>query len=387
MNLAKTTPSPFFVSTWIDLLGAWVHRFPGFWNWLGNVETHVLADHLAGRRIEQPIYISGLARSGSTILLEILALHDTTATHAYKDFPPVLTPYFWNWFLDRAQKRDTVAVERAHGDGITVTPESPEALEEVLWMAFFPHVHDPRYSSVLNAATAAPAFASFYRNHLCKLLWLRGGTRYLAKGNYNITRLEYLLQLFPDARFVIPVREPVSHIASLQRQHERFCKVHREDPRALRYMQRVGHFEFGLDRRAINMGDSSETVAIMAAWQQGRDVEGLARLWRNVHQYILDRLEASPTLRDATLILRFEDLCDASETTLRAVFAHCRLPVGDDFVANAAARVRKPSYCDVTFDAEALETIAALTSPVAVRFGYGTKSYENSLHRYRFLTS
>lgn len=372
MNIAKTTQSPFFVSTWVDLLGAWVNGSPGFWKWLGNVETQALADHIAGIRIEQPIYISGLARSGSTILLEILALHDTTATHAYKDFPPVLTPYFWNWFLDRAQKRDTVAVERAHGDGIAVTPDSPEALEEVLWMVFFPHVHDPAHSNVLDAATDAPAFASFYRNHLRKLLWLRGGARYLAKGNYNITRLEYLLQLFPDARFVMPVREPMSHIASLQRQHNHFCRIHRDDPRALRYMQRVGHFEFGLDRRAINTGNTSEAAAIMAAWQQGRDVEGLARLWRNVHKHIVDRLEASPALRDATLIVRFEDLCDAPESTLRAVFDHCRLPVGDHFVAHAAARLRKPSYYEAAFDTEALETIAALTLPVAVRFGYGT---------------
>jgi hypothetical protein len=374
MNRAKTTQSPFFVSTGVDLFGAWVHRWPGFWKWLGNIETQALADHIAGVRIEQPIYISGLARSGSTILLEILALHDTAVTHAYKDFPPVLTPYFWNWFLDRAQRRDTVAVERAHGDGIAVTPDSPEALEEVLWMAFFPHVHDPLRSNVLDAATDAPAFALFYRNHLRKLLWLRGGTRYLAKGNYNITRLEYLLQLFPDARFVIPVREPVSHIASLLRQHERFCQMHGANPRALRYMQRVGHFEFGLDRRAINTGDGSEAAAIMAAWQQGREVEGLARLWRNVHTHIVERLEASPALRDATLIVRFEDLCDAPEATLRAVFAHCRLPVGDDFVANAAARLRKPSYYEVAFDAAVLETIVTLTSPVAVQFGYGTKS-------------
>ena len=374
MNSAKTTQSPFFVSTGVDLLGAWVHRWPGFWKWLGNVETQALADHIAGVRIEQPIYISGLARSGSTVLLEILARHDSTVTHAYKDFPPVLIPYFWNWFLERAQQRNTVAVERAHGDGIAVTPDSPEALEEVLWMVFFPHVHDPRRSNVLDAATDAPAFASFYRNHLRKLLWLRGGSRYLAKGNYNITRLEYLLQLFPDARFVIPVREPVSHVASLLRQHERFCHMHSANPRALRYMQRVGHFEFGLDRRAINTGDGSEAAAIMAAWQQGREVEGLARLWRNVHTHIIERLDASPALCDATLIVRFEDLCDAPEPTLRAVFAHCCLPVGDDFVAHEAARLRKPGYYDVAFDAAALDTIATLTSPVTVRFGYGTKS-------------
>ena len=374
MHLAQTTPSPFVVSTWVDLLGAWVNRSPGFWKWLGNVETRVLADHIASLRIEQPIYISGLARSGSTILLELLALHDATATHAYKDFPPVLTPYFWNWFLDRAQKRNTVAVERVHGDGIAVTPDSPEALEEVLWMAFFPHVHDPTHSHVLDATTDAPAFASFYGNHLRKLLWLRGGTRYVAKGNYNTTRLAYLLKLFPDARFIIPVREPASHIASLLRQHKRFCQIQREDLRTLRYMQRVGHFEFGFDRRAINTGDGSEAAAIMAAWRQGRDVEGLARLWCNVYQHIVDRLEVSPALRDAMLIVRFEDLCDVPESTLRAVFDHCRLPVGDDFVAHAAARLRKPSSDEATLDAAALETIATLTSPVAVRFGYETTS-------------
>jgi hypothetical protein len=46
--------------------------------------------------------------------------------------------------------------------------------------------------------------------------------------------------------------------------------------------------------------------------------------------------------------------------------------VGDHFVAHAAARLRKPSYYEAAFDTEALETIAALTLPVAVRFGYGT---------------
>jgi hypothetical protein len=158
------------------------------------------------------------------------------------------------------------------------------------------------------------------------------------------------------------------------RQHERFCQTHRDDPRALRYMQRVGHFEFGLDRRAINTGDSAAAGAIMTAWQQGRDAEGLARLWRNVHAHIIARLDASPTLADAVLIVRFEDLCDAPASTLGAVFDHCHLHVDAGFMANAAARIRRPRHDDAAFDAATLETIVALTSPVAVQFGYGTES-------------
>src|ERR671911_386811 len=123
MNTAQPTRSPYAVSKWIDWLGGWVNRSPGFWRWLGNMETRLLTEQIADIRIEQPIYISGLARSGTTILLEILASHDATVTHAYKDFPPVLTPHFWNWFLERARKQDTAPVERAHGDGIVVTPD------------------------------------------------------------------------------------------------------------------------------------------------------------------------------------------------------------------------------------------------------------------------
>ena len=167
--------------------------------------------------------------------------------------------------------------------------------------------------------------------------------------------------------------KPASHIASLMRQHARFCRVHREDPSTLRYMQRVGHFEFGLDRRAINTGVAAEAEAIMAAWRRCGDVEGLARLWRNVHNYVVDRLEASPVLHEATRIVRFEDLCDAPEATLRAVFEHCRLQVSEAFVGQATARLRKPSHDDAAVDAAALETIAAITGPAALRLGYGTE--------------
>ena len=89
-------------------------------------------------------------------------------------------------------------------------------------MAFFSTLHDPGSSAVLNGETNNKEFANFYKDHIRKLLLLRGGRRYLSKANYNLTRLGYLLKLFPDARFLLPVRDPVWHIASLMRQHQRF---------------------------------------------------------------------------------------------------------------------------------------------------------------------
>ena len=206
--------------------------------------------------IDRPIYVSGLARSGSTILLEMLASHPDTATHRYRDSPPVMTPIFWNKAFGKIYDKPVAPVERAHNDRIMVTPDSPEALEEIVWMAFFASCHNPRQSNVLDATTSNPEFEAFYRDHLRKILLIRRGRRYLSKANYSITRFGYLKKLFPDARFIVPVRDPVWHVASLMKQHRLFMKNEERDPRILRYMQRIGHFEFGLDRRVVNTGDA-----------------------------------------------------------------------------------------------------------------------------------
>lgn len=40
------------------------------------------------------MYIAGLARSGTTILLEKLATHPDVVTHRYRDDPPIFSPYW-----------------------------------------------------------------------------------------------------------------------------------------------------------------------------------------------------------------------------------------------------------------------------------------------------
>src|SRR3546814_7617019 len=115
--------------------------------------------------------------------------------------------------------------------------------------ACFGRLHDPHASAVLDAGTDCPEFERFFADHMRKLLWVRRRPRYLSKANYNVTRMEYLLKLFPDARFVLPLRDPAAHIASLMKQQRLFCEGERRHPAALEHMRRIGHFEFGIDRR------------------------------------------------------------------------------------------------------------------------------------------
>jgi len=360
--------SSFRVPVWLDLLGAWIDRQPELWRWLGDREAAHLRGRLADIEIDQPIYLCGLARSGTTILLELLASHPATASHRYRDFPALFTPWLWNRFLDRARSTPGPVRERSHNDGILVNADSPEAFEEVLWSAFLPHAHDPHTSAVLGRGHRDPDFEAFYVDHLRKVLLLRGGTRYLAKGNYNIVRLGYLHQLFPDARFVVPVREPVWHIASLMQQHRRFCIIQAQDSRARRYMRRAGHFEFGLDRHPINTG-APEIVDVIELWKAGRDLDGWALYWALVHEHLTTALAADAQLGAAVLVVRYEDFCAAPAATLARILDHCDL-APEGLPEAAAVRVQAPDYYRPGFSAAEEAEIRRITGPVARRLGY-----------------
>lgn len=359
----------FEVDPWVHSLGGFIARYRRLWVRLGNLETRALSTALSEVRIEAPVYVTGLARSGSTVLLEILNWHDQVVTHHYRDFPVLHTPYAWNRFLEFVPLRDRTPEERAHGDRLMITADSPEAFEEVLWMTFFPDLHEPARSAVLDADTSKPDFEAFYRDHIRKLLLVRSGHRYVAKANYHVTRLEYLLRLFPDARIVLPVREPVWHIASLMKQHRLFCEGQQADVRATTHLQRAGHFEFGQDRRPINAGDTAGALEVEKLWARGAEVEGWARYWDYIHRYLADALARNAQLRQAALIVRYEDLCSRPAQTVRMLFEHCQLPVPDVLLDRARQQIRFPTYYRPAFSQEELNLIESCTRDTATRFG------------------
>jgi hypothetical protein len=345
-----------------------VHRHPALWISLGRLETSRLAEELRQVSIRMPIYVCGLARSGSTLLHEIVSSHPGVATHRIKDYPMLFTPYWWR--RATARVRPQPPRERPHRDGVMITTDSPDALEEMLWMAFFPRCHDPATSCLLGAEDSHPPFESFYRAHIRKLLLAEQATRYAAKANYHVARLSYLARLFPDARFLIPVRAPAGHIASLLRQHRWFSHGQRQHPRALAYMRWSGHYEFGLDRRPMHLGDGDRVRRVAAAWAAGDEVRGLALYWDMVYGYLARLLATDARLRQAALVVRFEALCADPEDTLRAVLGHCALPDADSIVDRHASGIRSPTYYQHKFSPEDLAVIRAETAGTASLWGY-----------------
>lgn len=341
---------------------------------LSKIETSYYQEALEPIEIEQPIFICGLARAGTTILLELLSTHPDVATHQYRDFPMLYTPIWWNWFLDRMPKQPQAPVERAHKDGILVTPESPEALEEVLWMKFLPHAHNPEVSSVLDTEAENQPFEHFYKEHIRKILLVRRGHRYVSKGNYNFARIQYLLRLFPDARFLILVRDPKTHIASLMKQHHLLCREASRNERILIHMRRGGHFEFGLDRRPINPNNISLTHEILNLWLQGEEVKGWARYWAGLYEWMLETINRNEHLSRASLIVHYKELCDYPQETLTQVSQHCRLVFEKPHFDELVVRLRYPSYYRVNFSDDELAIIQEETQAVCQRLGIRAKT-------------
>jgi sulfotransferase family protein len=345
------------VSPLQELLGKVVAKYPSFMLGLGKLETQWLKDSVAAVNIDRPIYVTGLARSGTTILLELLASHPDVASHKYRDFPLVHVPYWWNWFVEHASSGAEETTERAHKDRILVSPESPEAMEEIFWMTFFPASHDSGVSQVLAGEDRYPEFEAYYCNSIRKLLMARKATRYLSKGNYNISRIAYLGRLFDDARFVIPVRQPAEHIASLMKQHRLFCEAESHDPKVLAYMQRAGHFEFGLDLRPINFGNAGAVERIQDLWGNGQAVRGWAAYWSSVYSFIADLFEKEPNLANRMLLVHYTEFCNRPAAVLRTLYAHCELAVEERVLEEQAARISAPSYYKTEFSRAELEAI------------------------------
>src|SRR5260370_41629056 len=72
--------SPFYVPSLLHYLGGWGHRPRAFWLALGRLESHPLADELAPGPVTLPVYVCGLAPSGTALPPQGRAPHPGLAT-------------------------------------------------------------------------------------------------------------------------------------------------------------------------------------------------------------------------------------------------------------------------------------------------------------------
>jgi hypothetical protein len=243
------------------------------------------------------VFVTGLARAGTTILLRELHATGQFGSLRYADMPFVLAPNLWAG-ISRSARKDFSPVERAHGDGIAVNLDSPEAFDEVFWRVF----HDKDYirpDGLLPHRPGAEAIRR-YRDLMRLVLRRSGKSRYLAKGNNNILRLAALAEAMPDCTFLLVVREPLAHADSLLRQHRR--SAGNTDPFRRDYIRWLAHHEFGSDHRPFRFegapaGDPDLLEYWLATWLACyRALEPVAESCPNVLVVPYERLCSEPRI-------------------------------------------------------------------------------------------
>lgn len=185
-------------------------------------------------KTDDHVFVAGLARSGTTILLNALYESNQFSSLSYQDMPFILAPNLWSKVS--IAKQNAELIERAHGDGIKVSSTSPEAFEEVFWMTF-----DER----------DPSTNEKFKLYLELINHKYKKSRYLSKNNQNIRRSELISDMFPRSQILIPFRNPIQHAYSLWSQHHLFLVRSKNDAFISNYMKWIGHTEFGPNYKPI----------------------------------------------------------------------------------------------------------------------------------------
>ena len=272
-----------------------LHRFAFFspivQKVLAEVENDLFKKDYAAVESQNEVFITGLPRAGTTLMLELLFETREFRTFTYRQMPFILSPLLWSK-LSRSFRKAATKQERAHGDGMEISVDSPEAFDEVIWLTYMGRkiVGDDRLAPI-TAEDVDEDFVEAIRNCVRKLLALSeegppvsSALRYLSKNNANISRIEALHKIFPTSKVLIIFRHPLAHISSLARQHDRFSKEHASDKFSRKYMKWIGHYEFGGNFKPINFESWLDQTGVPSHIDQGFWL----KYWNAAYTYALE---------------------------------------------------------------------------------------------------
>jgi len=292
------------------------------------------------------VFVTALARAGTTILTREIHASGEFGSLTYADMPFVLAPNLWAKLSGGGRRMDER--ERAHADGIRIGPESPEALDEPYWRLIARD--DYIGPDGLRPYTPDADAIAGYKDLIRLILRKTGRSRYLAKNNNLILRLGPLAEAMPEAVFLVPLRAPLAHAASLLRQHEIFST---SDRFTRDYMGWLGHHEFGATHlpfrfEPIPAGDPAMLDRWLDTWIGAYShLLGVARKCDNVVLVPYEDLITDPAVWSA--VTARIDIPGAPLTEMRSAIGSVDIPAHDGDRAETATTLYR-SARDLALD-------------------------------------
>jgi omega-hydroxy-beta-dihydromenaquinone-9 sulfotransferase len=320
----------------------------------------ILFPALRRTEVRRPVFVVGHARSGTTYLHRMMA-NDPRFSYVLlweMFFPSLLEKKVlravlrWDQRLGgRLRRRIDALDERlfsksqsVHESGL-FAPEEDEFLLTMscasgFWVVQYPYVEDLDFYYVDDRWPAAKRrrVMQFYKECVRRQLALNGvGLTHLSKAPIHCGRVESLIQTFPDARFIVPVRNPYETIPSF-----------------LKLMQ----FAWTARKRSEKYIQDSFRFFVDSSY--------------HYYQHPLDVLDAHPEV--PSMIVDYSDLVTDPAGTVRRAYAEIGMemvPEQEKALADEKGREYRSghSYSLEEFGLEADE-IRTRLAPLFERFGW-----------------
>ncbi|MBX9641471.1 MAG: sulfotransferase [Mycobacteriaceae bacterium] len=288
----------------------------------------VLFPSLRRTEVRAPTFSVGHARSGTTYLHRLMAA-DPQFSYALMYelfFPSLLQKRLLRLILridarfgkplrrrlDAAEEKLFAETDDMHKTGFFV-PEEDDffltwSLSSGFWIVMFPYMGELDFYHVDRwPARKRRRLMAFYRECVRRQLALNGGGTHLSKNPTFCGRVEALIETFPDARFIVPMRNPYETIPSL-----------------LKMLQTEWRLR-GRDERLIE-----QSLQVLAD--------------QSIHSYThpLDVLAAHPEVRSC--VVDYRELVAAPATTMRRIYDGLGLQLGPEAVAEFEAAGRRHGH-------------------------------------------
>lgn len=288
----------------------------------------VLFPSLRRTEVRAPTFSVGHARSGTTYLHRLMAA-DPQFSYALMYelfFPSLLQKRLLRLILridarfgkplrrrlDAAEEKMFAETDDMHKTGFFV-PEEDDffltwSLSSGFWIVMFPYMGELDFYHVDRwPARKRRRLMAFYRECVRRQLALNGGGVHLSKNPTFCGRVEALIETFPDARFIVPMRNPYETIPSL-----------------LKMLQTEWRLR-GRDERLID-----------------QSLQVLADQSIDSYTHPLDVLAAHPEVRSC--VVDYRELVAAPATTMRRIYDVLGLQPGPKAAAEFEAAGRRHGH-------------------------------------------
>ncbi len=250
--------------------------------------------------IKKPIFIIGVPRSGTTMLLRIFCKHPDLAWFSHEDLkfliPLNKQKKFRKKFLKMKEKNETIP--RNEGSLFVFGLEQGKPLEGTSKIPIEAESFWGRYIKSYQSEISFDKKLEL-KKILNEILTIQGKSRFLNKSPKNTVRIFAIKEIFPDAKFINIARDPRSVIASM-----------------LIRTKNEGHFD-------INWAIKNRKINFLRRLQNKESIKHFAESYKEITDYIFEFLKQQGSEDFITII--YEDFLSNPEKNLKKLLDFCEL--------------------------------------------------------------